>query len=101
VTRLEDLKRFYALLDELEGHLNGKRTLADCNGRMHWPSRGVYFFFEPGEARSDSGNGMRVVRVGTHLYISYAYEPAKDRIIIRRSGHARMWRLNLTHCSNL
>ena len=33
---------------------------------MNWPRRGVYFFFEPGEMRSGSGNGRRVVRVGTH-----------------------------------
>ena len=33
---------------------------------MGWPSRGVYFFFEPGEERSRSGAGPRVVRVGTH-----------------------------------
>ncbi len=33
---------------------------------MKWPERGVYFFFEPGEARSDTGEGLRVVRVGTH-----------------------------------
>ena len=30
------------------------------------PQRGVYFFFEDGEARGDSGAGPRVVRVGTH-----------------------------------
>jgi hypothetical protein len=40
--------------------------LSQCNGRMSWPSRGVYFFFEPSESRSDSGTGARVVRVGTH-----------------------------------
>ena len=33
---------------------------------MAWPERGVYFFFEPGEGRTDSGTGLRVVRVGTH-----------------------------------
>jgi len=66
VTRLSDLKQFYSLLDELEVRLGGKRTLEHCHGRMHWPSRGVYFFFEPGELRSNSGEGMRVVRVGTH-----------------------------------
>lgn len=30
------------------------------------PQRGVYFFFEDGEERRDSGRGPRVVRVGTH-----------------------------------
>jgi len=37
-----------------------------CNGRMNWPKRGVYFFLEHGEERSTSGQGLRVVRVGTH-----------------------------------
>jgi len=33
---------------------------------MNWPQRGIYFFFEEGEVRSNSGDGARVVRVGTH-----------------------------------
>jgi hypothetical protein len=33
---------------------------------MDWPQRGVYFFMEEGEHRSESGDGLRVVRVGTH-----------------------------------
>ena len=33
---------------------------------MKWPARGVYFFREAGESRSDTGEGLRVVRVGTH-----------------------------------
>lgn len=65
-SRLDDLKRFYAALDLLRDRVGGARTLSECNGRMPWPTRGVYFFFEPGEARSDSGTGGRVVRVGTH-----------------------------------
>ncbi len=64
--RLSDLVRFYNHLGSLEVKLGGKRTLADCNGRMGWPTRGVYFFFEPGEDRRDSGTGPRVIRVGTH-----------------------------------
>lgn len=46
--------------------MGGKRTLARSSGRMDWPHRGVYFFFENGEMRSGSGRGPRVVRVGTH-----------------------------------
>jgi len=57
---------FYELLHELGRRIGGDRTLADCHGRMPWPARGVYFFFEPGEMRSGSGDGRRVVRVGTH-----------------------------------
>ncbi len=64
--RLNDLRRFYDLLAALERKLGGKRLLADCDGRMDWPPRGVYFFFEPGEIRTHSGQGPRVVRVGTH-----------------------------------
>ena len=33
---------------------------------MAWPRRGVYFIFEQGETRSDTGDGPKVVRVGTH-----------------------------------
>ncbi len=40
--------------------------MSHCTGRLDWPKRGVYFFFEPGEVRSDTGTGVRVVRVGTH-----------------------------------
>ena len=66
MSRRNDLIAFYALLDELERRIGGKRLLFDANGRMNWPNKGVYFFFEPGEDRSGSGQGSRVVRVGTH-----------------------------------
>ena len=64
--RLEHVRRLYNLLDELELHLGGKRTLEGAHGRMDWPDRGVYFFFEPGQVRTTSGTGPRVTRVGTH-----------------------------------
>jgi hypothetical protein len=64
--RREHLVRFYSILDELERHIGGTRTLAECAGRMEWPKRGVYFFREPGEVRADTGIGPRIVRVGTH-----------------------------------
>lgn len=64
--RLEHLLRFYSMLDQLQENIGGARILADCSGRMDWPVRGVYFFREFGEDRSDTGTGLRVVRVGTH-----------------------------------
>ena len=64
--RLKDLQHFYELMAELEARVGGKRLLRDCHGRMDWPKRGIYFFFEDQEMRSESGNGPRVVRVGTH-----------------------------------
>jgi NAD(P)-dependent dehydrogenase (short-subunit alcohol dehydrogenase family) len=81
--RLEDVKRFYEILEALENKLGGKRTLANCNGRMGWPEREVYFFFELGEYRSTSGVGMRVVRVGTHALT----EKSKTTLWNRLSQH--------------
>ncbi|MBA3046707.1 MAG: hypothetical protein FP824_10930 [Euryarchaeota archaeon] len=64
MSRREDIGRFYNLMGQLERQLGGKRMLNQCNGRMNWPQRGVYFFFEEGELRE---NGEpRVTRVGTH-----------------------------------
>lgn len=65
-TRTHHLQRFYGLLGDLEQQLGGARKLSQCDGRMGWPQRGVYFFHEPGEERCDTGSGPRVVRVGTH-----------------------------------
>ena len=66
MSRIDDTVRFYDLLKVLERRVGGQRELAYCDGRMGWPSRGVYFFFESGEYRTGSGEGPRVVRVGTH-----------------------------------
>ncbi len=64
--RTDDTIRFYKILARIENRVGGCRILAECDGRLEWPQRGVYFFFEPGEQRSLSGEGARVVRVGTH-----------------------------------
>ena len=56
------LQRFYSALARCSGE--APRQLCSCHGRLLWPNRGVYFFFEDGEVRSDSS--PRVVRVGTH-----------------------------------
>jgi len=66
VSRMSDVVRFYEVLSVVERQHGGKRMLSECDARMSWPKRGVYFFFEPGELRTDSGDGLRVVRVGTH-----------------------------------
>ena len=64
--RLDDLKRFYKAVDALSTTVGGPRRLADCNAKLGWPMRGVYFFMEDGEPRSHTGAGPRIVRVGTH-----------------------------------
>src|SRR6476620_8958895 len=64
--RLTDLGQFYEIFHRLDKTIGGSHRLTECSGKMPWPSHGVYFFFEDGEVRSDSGVGPRVVRVGTH-----------------------------------
>ena len=81
--RLDSIKRFYELLDRLGQKTGGPRSLAECNGSMDWPQRGVYFFMEETETRSDSGTGLRVVRVGTHALKS----GAKTKLWTRLSQH--------------
>lgn len=67
IKRHKDIDKFYDLLNYLEKCLGCKRILKECNGKMKWPERGVYFFFEPGEFRSSDTSQARVVRVGTHM----------------------------------
>ena len=64
--RLADTIRFYELLDRLAAQVGGPRLLERCHAGMEWPRRGVYFFYESGEARPGIGTGPRVVRIGTH-----------------------------------
>jgi hypothetical protein len=72
------------LLDRLEQVVGGKRVLTDCTARSGWPERGVYFFFEPGQERADSGKGPRVVRVGTHALKPNAATTLWDRLSAHR-----------------
>ena len=69
-SRLANLRHFYEILATLEHKVGGARTLDNCDSKTGWPERGIYFFLEPGEFRSDFGDGLRVVRVGTHAVTS-------------------------------
>jgi len=60
------LNRFYKMLSILNDGLSGMRTFYECDGRLGWPERGVYFIFEENENRFQSPSILRVVRVGTH-----------------------------------
>lgn len=88
VDRLRDLESFYEALSRLEGALGGKRTLQECHGRLPWPRRGIYFFFEEGEQRSDSGVGLRVTRVGTHA-VSAGSKTTLWKRLAQHKGSAR------------
>ena len=65
MNRREHLDRFYQLLEQLETNVGGKRRLANCDGYMDWPDRGVYFFFADDERR-ENGESLRTIRIGTH-----------------------------------
>jgi hypothetical protein len=82
--RRRDLIRFYSILDDLEDRIGGARKLADCSGAMEWPRTGVYFFREVGEDRTDTGNGPRIVRVGTHGLTAGAKSTLWSRLIQHR-----------------
>ena len=77
------LTQFYKLLAQLERKIGGARRLSECSGRMDWPRRGVYFFREAGENRSDTGEGPRIVRVGTHALKA----GSKSKLWTRLSQH--------------
>lgn len=80
--REEDIRRLYEILKMVEVRQGAIRTLPESASR-DCPLRGVYFFFEPGERRSGSGEGPRVVRVGTH-----ALKPgSKTKLWTRLSQH--------------
>lgn len=81
--RTDDVNRFYSLLSELEKKLGGARTLFHSTESMDWPERGVYFFREPGENRSDADQSQRIVRVGTHALKARASTTLWNRL----SGH--------------
>lgn len=61
----DTLEEFYTLMARLLALPDQGSPLATYTGRSTWPSRGVYFFMEPGELRGDQLTA-RVVRVGTH-----------------------------------
>jgi hypothetical protein len=87
VDRLLHVQEFYSTLARLSSQVHGARQLADCTGKMSWPRRGVYFFLEPGEQRSNSGIGPRVVRIGTHALTS----GSNTKLWTRLSQHRGRW----------
>ena len=87
-SRLEHLRRFYDLLSALEEKSGRARRLCECSGGVSWPMRGVYFFHEPGEVRTESGTGPRIVRVGTHA-LKVVSRPTLWRRLKQHKGTVR------------
>lgn len=80
--RAQVLDELYSLLEAAAQLHGGPRLLRNATGRDHWPTHGVYFFFEPGELRED-GATPRVVRVGTHALT----ESSKAKLWTRLRAH--------------
>lgn len=89
MNRLADIVRFYEILDCLAQKIGGPRLLMNCAGHQLWPKRGVYFFFEHVESRSDSGVGLRVVRIGTHALTDNSKSSLWSRLAQHR-GSAKL-----------
>jgi hypothetical protein len=87
--RLTNLRKFYGALDELEQCVGGRRFLNDPELGRLLPERGVYFFFEPGEQRLQSGNGCRVVRVGTHAVRAGSRVQLRGRLFQHWRGNCK------------
>jgi len=70
-------------MDRLESKCKGFRVLSQSNGKLDWPKRGIYYFFESEEHRRGSYTKLRVVRVGTHA----VSEGSKSTLWGRLSSH--------------
>ena len=57
-------------------------------GRSRWPTRGVYFFQEPGEHREADREVPRIVRVGTHAVSANSKATLWGRLRTHRGDRA-------------
>ena len=64
--RLQDLIRFYSILNRLEKTIGGARVLADCFGRMKWPARASVSSVKPVRTALISARGRAwcAIKVG-------------------------------------
>ena len=81
-----DIDRFYDLLRSLETQPGQGQRLSQYTARPVWPTRGVYFFREPGESRRTQPSFLRVVRVGTHAVSTNSKSTLWARLRTHRGG---------------
>mgnify|MGYP004512993149 CR=1 FL=1 len=77
---VEDVKSVYKCISQLAEKTGGIRVLNECNGRMYWPQRGVYFFVDFQEQSVVSSGFPRIVRVGTHAVSKGSKTTLWDRL---------------------
>jgi hypothetical protein len=80
---------FYGVLRALYSGQGGGRLLRECNGKLAWPKRGLYFFLEPEEKLSSRMYfplEQRVTRVGTHAVSKEAKSTLWSRLSTHRGG---------------
>jgi hypothetical protein len=58
---------------------------------MEWPKCGVYFYRETGEMRADTGDGPRVVRIGTHALKTGGTTKLWDRLSAHKRAEQGWW----------
>lgn len=75
---LNDLLTFYGLMDRLTQSQGGRFRLSQIGSSI--PRRGVYFFFDDRQPRRDSGEGPRIVRVGTHALAAGSASSLRQRL---------------------
>ena len=82
--RISDLQDFYSLLALLAVNVDGPRKLEACSGRLSWPQRGVYFWYDdqrdahlrqPAASRAGRRRGRRLAP----RWISSTGRPRADR----------------------
>lgn len=80
-------RNFYRAMKHLYDGQNGGVLLSDATGRMPWPSRGMYFFFDPPDEHDEiySQFGVpRITRVGTHAVSQGARSTLWNRLSTHR-----------------
>ncbi|MFP3040256.1 hypothetical protein LQZ19_00390 [Treponema primitia] len=63
---INDVKKLYGILNQIVENAGGIRIFKDCDGKMYWPEKGVYFILDFDETDKYTGFCPRIVRIGTH-----------------------------------
>lgn len=79
-SHVEDVEDVYRCISQLAEKTGGIRFLNECNGRMYWPKRGVYFFVDFQEQSIVSSGFPRIVRIGTHAVSKGSKTTLWDRL---------------------